>query len=340
MLNDGFVPDRTEDHSESQMTRGSGDINGPSEKVELQLDNVNKTFKEDPIDDDDEDAIIANAKNIVAVGLESFWNNYHMFISRHRRVLMKAALIIAIILIIVYMAAVIWQFQLKENVNTDWCHGYGFSFIIFGLLVWTVLYYNIFAPFIIPYFTRTFHCTTLLKIWRKSRVIAACGVVILLVAFLIWDTSSNRRRLISVGGLIVFICCGFIFSKHPTRVKWKTVYMGLLIQFIIGLLAIRWKVGRQVFKCIGNLAEKFLEYAYVGATLVYGERIVRQDAVFAFQFAGLVSYILCGHACSSAVLPGLDASHLSEIGMADTRVVGNYSYGVCQCGLQCFSWND
>lgn len=72
-------------------------------------------------------------------------------------------------------------------------------------------------------------------------------------------------------------------TEYLFQVKWKTVSVGLLIQFAMGLLAIRWSGGRQVFKCVGNLAEEFLEYSYVGATMVYGDTLINQDKVFAFQ---------------------------------------------------------
>jgi nucleoside permease NupC len=59
--------------------------------------------------------------------------------------------------------------------------------------------------------------------------------------------------------------------------------MGILIQFLVGLFAIRWDVGRQIFKGMGALTEEFLEYAYIGAAFVYGDTLVNKEAVFAFR---------------------------------------------------------
>lgn len=67
------------------------------------------------------------------------------------------------------------------------------------------------------------------------------------------------------------------------KVRWRTIFSGIFIQFIMGILAIRWGTGRQVFKCIGNLTETFLEYSYVGASIVYGDKLITQDSVFAFK---------------------------------------------------------
>uniref|UniRef100_A0A1B6M760 Sodium/nucleoside cotransporter n=1 Tax=Graphocephala atropunctata TaxID=36148 RepID=A0A1B6M760_9HEMI len=290
MLNEGFVPERREEHSVSPR-KLNGDKSEESGVVELQLDNVNNRLKQNESVYEEDDGLTYRSENIFATGLEAFWNNFHACVSKHRRRLKRLAATIGVVLLLVYGGAVIWQFQLRENPNIDWCHGYGLSFIIFSLLAWAVVYYNIFKPYLFPWITKNCQSKIWANVWRKSRVPTACGVVILLAAFLIWDTASNRRRLISIGGLIVFIAFGFLFSKHPTRVKWRTVFVGLLIQFIIGILAIRWQVGRQIFRCAGNLAEKFLEYAYVGASLVYGDRIVRQDAVFAFQALSAIFYV-------------------------------------------------
>lgn len=46
-------------------------------------------------------------------------------------------------------------------------------------------------------------------------------LIVLIAAFLVWDTADDRRRLISIAGLLTFIAVGFIFSKHPTRVSPK-----------------------------------------------------------------------------------------------------------------------
>lgn len=75
-------------------------------------------------------------------------------------------------------------------------------------------------------------------------------------------------------------------SQRPfcvPKVRWRIIFSGIFIQFVMGILAIRWSTGRQAVKCIGNLTETFLEFAYVGASVVFGEKLVIQDAVFAFK---------------------------------------------------------
>ena len=40
-----------------------------------------------------------------------------------------------------------------------------------------------------------------------------------LVTFLVIDTWDEPNRLISFGGLLIFLCLGFVFSKHPGKVR-------------------------------------------------------------------------------------------------------------------------
>ena len=45
---------------------------------------------------------------------------------------------------------------------------------------------------------------------------------------------------------------------------------GLTLQFLFGLLILRWKVGKQIFQCIGEKAVTFLGYTDQGSAFVYG----------------------------------------------------------------------
>ena len=45
---------------------------------------------------------------------------------------------------------------------------------------------------------------------------------------------------------------GAIFSKHPGRIRWRHLMWGLALQFIFGLIILRWKIGRNVFDCVAK----------------------------------------------------------------------------------------
>lgn len=57
---------------------------------------------------------------------------------------------------------------------------------------------------------------------------------------------------------------------------------GLYIQFIFGLITIRWSVGRSIFQCLGNKVATFLSYTDAGSSFVYGDMLIGAG-VFAFK---------------------------------------------------------
>uniref|UniRef100_A0A8C0F4N2 Solute carrier family 28 member 3 n=1 Tax=Bubo bubo TaxID=30461 RepID=A0A8C0F4N2_BUBBB len=84
-----------------------------------------------------------------------------------------------------------------------------------------------------------------------SRVLCA-AFIITIICWLIFDTAKQgSRQLISFGGLVMYILLMFIFSKYPNRVAWRPVFSGIGMQFILGLLVLRTKVGFDVFNWLG-----------------------------------------------------------------------------------------
>lgn len=57
---------------------------------------------------------------------------------------------------------------------------------------------------------------------------------------------------------------------------------GGIFQFLLGVISIRWSVGRTVLECLGNKVALFLDYAKIGASFVFGDFLVLDKSVFAF----------------------------------------------------------
>jgi len=66
------------------------------------------------------------------------------------------------------------------------------------------------------------------------------------------------------------------------QIQWYPVLSGLVIQFLLGLITIRWSIGRNIFQCIGEKVAIFLGYSNEGAKFVYGRDLI-DKGVFAFQ---------------------------------------------------------
>ena len=65
---------------------------------------------------------------------------------------------------------------------------------------------------------------------------------------MIVDTKDERERLYSFVGIFAFVFIGFAISAHPAKIRWRHVIWGLGIEFVFGLLVLRWEVGRNIFQ--------------------------------------------------------------------------------------------
>jgi len=81
-------------------------------------------------------------------------------------------------------------------------------------------------------------------------------VVGAIAAFIIADAWEEPKRLISAGGVICIILLGMIFSNQPGRIQWRQVFGGMFIQFVFGLLILRWDGGQQFLDCVSSKVNK------------------------------------------------------------------------------------
>ncbi|KFQ24003.1 Solute carrier family 28 member 3, partial [Mesitornis unicolor] len=71
-------------------------------------------------------------------------------------------------------------------------------------------------------------------------------------------------------------------------IYWRPVFSGVVLQFILGLLILRTKVGFDVFNWLGIQTQTFLEYSDTGAKFVFGEKYM--DHFFAFKVLPIVVF--------------------------------------------------
>ncbi|XP_077516259.1 putative transporter YutK [Amblyomma americanum] len=108
---------------------------------------------------------------------------------------------------------------------------------------------------------------------QKRRWMRPCLWLLLwlcLLSFLVYDSINDSYRLISLGGIVVLIFLGFVFSNDRFRVNWYQVMWGLLLQFLLGLCVLRWSVGRDALQCLADKVKNFLDYTNRGSYFVFG----------------------------------------------------------------------
>ncbi|CAK7890872.1 hypothetical protein CAAN1_01S02520 [[Candida] anglica] len=94
--------------------------------------------------------------------------------------------------------------------------------------------------------------------------------VILVGTFVPSETEYSKRadRAVSFFGVVVTIAGLYITSNNRSKIQWRTVIAGLLMQFIIALFVLRTKCGYDVFNFISTLARELLGFAKDGVAFL------------------------------------------------------------------------
>ena len=240
-----------------------------------------------------------NTSNDEPVGcLAAGYSALGNFLSRHRKARRFFCLAVLNALIIIYFIfATIYWTNNNWGKGYDWCHGYGMLILLLVFGYGGVLYHSIvkrcvgkaLVHFLRPFrdrignLQRTKRCSVISQALIYTCLFAA------IIVFLIFDTAGSRERLLSAVGIVILLSFGWIFSKHPGRIKWRPVLSGLILQFIFGLLTIRWPVGRAIFQCISEKVATFLDFAKTGAAFIFSQDLVN-NGVFAFAVLPVIFY--------------------------------------------------
>ncbi len=100
------------------------------------------------------------------------------------------------------------------------------------------------------------------------------GAVLLVIAgiitFIVIDAWEEKNRMISAAGVVVMVLIGLIFSQNPGRVQWRQVLGGMAVQFLLGLLVLRWEGGKNFLNCFSLKVCKYtFHFITTGAKNIY-----------------------------------------------------------------------
>jgi len=109
-----------------------------------------------------------------------------------------------------------------------------------------------------------------------------------LATWIALDTSKRPDQLVSGAGYFVFIFGLFLTSKHPSKVRWRTILWGGLIQLCMGMFILRTTAGFEAFNWTGMITQTFINYVDVGVEFVFGATWA--DHSFAFKTLSVVIY--------------------------------------------------
>ncbi|OWF53707.1 solute carrier family 28 member 3-like [Mizuhopecten yessoensis] len=132
-------------------------------------------------------------------------------------------------------------------------------------------------------------CRIKTKIWRIFRRCVTILVFLAIIIFLAIDLRADTERLVSLGGLCLLVFIVFITSKAPSKVCWTPVLWGLILQFVWGLMILRWKPGYEICKFVGDGMAGFLSFTDEGSKFIFGEKNYTMHVV-AFKILPVVVY--------------------------------------------------
>ncbi|XP_043260400.1 solute carrier family 28 member 3 isoform X1 [Colletes gigas] len=270
----------------------SGTVNSAFEDSELNVLETGRWIDESTKDKE------TRTKNESINCLAAGYNTLNNFLLKHSRIckLVLLALSNALVLIYFVIATLYWRNHNIEK-GLNWCNGYGMLILLLVVGYGGVLYSSILKRILRKILVRCSqpfrHLVKSLQRTKYGNV--ACQTVIYacifgaIIVFLIFDTTDSRERLVSAIGIVILISFGWIFSKHPSHIKWRPVLCGLILQFVFGLITIRWVVGQAIFQCISEKVTTFLNFAKSGASFIFSEQLVN-DGIFAFATLPVIFY--------------------------------------------------
>ena len=94
--------------------------------------------------------------------------------------------------------------------------------------------------------------------------------VFLVGSFVSPESQDNTRsnRAVSLFGLLVFIAVLWATSKNRKLIRWHTVIVGMLLQFLVALFVLRTKAGYDIFNFVSELARDLLGFAGQGTAFL------------------------------------------------------------------------
>jgi len=190
----------------------------------------------------------------------------------------------------------------------QFCDGYGMLLILCVIIYFSILYY-LFKPFLKRPFKKIMNSfkeilsKNIIKsitLGRILQILIAVAAIVGLAIYLFIETKDEPERLVALIGPAIFILGGYIFSVDRQAIKWRPVLVGIIGQFLLGIVCIRWDVGRKIFECLGQKTVTFLNYSRPGSSFVYGSLLIEMNTfyfallsvIFFFSFFISILYYL------------------------------------------------
>jgi len=159
------------------------------------------------------------------------------------------------------------------------------SGLVIAYLLYTVLWWKISKPCM-----RAYH-RVVEKLKPKASVIkwVAVLLVIVVTAVVVGARVKQYRGLL---GIAVFILVLFLTSNNPSKVRWRPVLWGMLLNFIFAILILKTSAGITVFQWMATQVTTFLGFTNSGSAFVFGKDTFKAH-YFAFVILPTIVFFSC-----------------------------------------------
>jgi CNT family concentrative nucleoside transporter len=100
------------------------------------------------------------------------------------------------------------------------------------------------------------------------------------------------QRFVGLLGIVILLAIAYLYSTERRAIRWKTVAIGVTLQFLFALFVLRVTWGRTLFQWAGDAVNKVLDNVFAGSTFVFGDLGAKQSHLgFFFAFSVLPTII-------------------------------------------------
>ncbi|MDA7028014.1 NupC/NupG family nucleoside CNT transporter [Bacillus sp. CLL-7-23] len=92
-------------------------------------------------------------------------------------------------------------------------------------------------------------------------------------------------------GIIVVFAIAFLLSEHKSKIKLRTILIGLAIQILFGFIVLKWEAGKNAFLSFTEMVQNLVNYAQQGIGFLFGPLLeVGKSPAFAFSVLPVIIF--------------------------------------------------
>ncbi|KAB7707863.1 NupC/NupG family nucleoside CNT transporter [Bacillus aerolatus] len=126
-----------------------------------------------------------------------------------------------------------------------------------------------------------------------------------------------------LGGILVVLGIGYIFSANRKKINWRTVLGGLAIQLLFAFIVLKWDWGKEQLQNLTMVVNAIIDYSRTGIDFLFGGLYTKESNVtFVFAFNVLLVVIFFSSLISVLYYLNVMQFFIKIIGGALSKLLG------------------